>query len=232
MIFKFKQFSIVQDKCAMKVGTDGILLGAWTKAKNPQNILDIGTGTGLIAMMMAQRFKNAKIKAIEIDLNASQQANENFQNSPWTNRLSIENITLQKFQHSFLFDLIVSNPPYFENNLKANNKQRTQARHTDTLSFTTLIEDSAKLLNKNGSLAIIVPSASKDKVEAIANKYHLHLNHLCWVKGNEKTAVKRALLQFNFEEKTLEESTLVIEKERHIYTKEYTQLCKEFYLKM
>ena len=231
-MFRFKQFSIAQDKCAMKVGTDGTLLGAWTKAFKPQQILDIGTGTGLIAMMLAQRFENAQIKAIEIDANASQQAAENFQNSPWSNRLSLKHISLQRFKHLSSFDLIVSNPPYFENNLKANNKQRTQARHTDTLSFVTLIEGSAKLLNKNGSLAIIIPSAIKDKVETIAQKHHLHLNRLCWVKGTDKTAVKRAVLQFYFEEKPLEENTLIIEKERHVYSDEYTQLCKEFYLKM
>lgn len=231
-MFRFKQFGIAQDKCAMKVGTDGTLLGAWAKADNPQQILDIGTGTGLIAMMMAQRFENAQVKAIELDMDASQQATENFQNTSWSNRLFLEHISLQEFQHAPSFDLIVSNPPYFENNLKANNKQRTQARHTDTLSFETLIECSAKLLNKSGSLAIILPSESKDKVEAIAQKHRLHLNRLCWVKGTEKTAIKRAVLQFSFHEKPLEEKTLVVEKERHIYTDEYTNLCKDFYLKM
>ena len=232
MIFKFKQFKIAQDKCAMKVGTDGILLGAWTKAKNPQKILDIGTGTGLIAMMMAQRFKNATIKAIEIELNASQQANENFQNNPWSNRLSVENITLQKFQHPFLFDLIVSNPPYFENNLKTSTKQRTLARHTDALSFETLIECSSKLLNKNGTLSIILPSQNKSKLEKLANNYQLHLNRLCWVKGTKKSTIKRAMMQLSFQEKSIEENMLVIEKKRHVYTKAYTNLCKDFYFKM
>lgn len=232
MIFNFKQFSVAQDKCAMKVGTDGTLLGSWTKANNPQKILDIGTGTGLIAMMMAQRFPNAQIKAIEIDVNASQQASENFQNTKWSNRLSVEQVSLQEFQHPSPFDLIVSNPPYFENNLKANTKQRTLARHNDTLSFETLIECSAKLLNKNGSITIIIPSESKSKVEKIAQTNQLHLNRLCWVKGTEKKAVKRAVIQFSFQEKSLEESTLIIEKERHVYTKEYTSFCKDFYLKM
>ena len=231
-MFRFKQFGIAQDKCAMKVGTDGTLLGAWAKANNPQQILDIGTGTGLIAMMLAQRFENAQVKAIEIDANASQQAAENFQNTPWSNRLSVEHISLQGFQHPSLFDLIVSNPPYFENNLKGNNKQRTQARHTDTLSFESLIEGSTKLLSKKGSLAIILPSRSKSKMEKIAMNHQLHLNRLCWVKGTEKKAVKRALLQFSFQEYHREENTLVVEKERHVYTEEYTQLCKEFYLKM
>ena len=231
-MFRFKQFGIAQEKCAMKVGTDGTLLGAWVKANKPQQILDIGTGTGLIAMMLAQRFPKAHVKAIEIDMDASQQAAENFQNTKWSSQLSVENISLQGFQHNSIFDLIVCNPPYFENNLKANNKQRTQARHNDTLSFETLIDGSAKLLNKNGSLAIILPSESKNKVEEIAQKNHLYLNRLCWVKGTEKTTIKRAILQFSFQEHSLEENTLVIEKERHIYTEEYTKLCKDFYLKM
>lgn len=216
----------------MKVGTDGTLLGAWVNANNPQQILDIGTGTGLIAMMLAQRFQNAQIKAIEIDPDASQQAAENFQNTPWSDRLSVEQTSLQTFQHSPSFDLIVSNPPYFENNLKSNNKKRTQARHTDTLSFETLIEFSSKLLNKNGRLSIIIPSKSKPKIKKIAKNHQLHLNRLCWVKGIEKTAIKRAVLQFSFNKKPLEEKTLIVEKERHIYTDEYINLCKDFYLKM
>ena len=126
-MFRFKHFSIAQDKCAMKVGTDGTLLGAWAKANKPQQILDIGTGTGLIAMMMAQRFENANIKALEIDMDASQQAAENFQNTKWSNRLFLEHISFQEFQHTASFDLIVSNPPYFENNLKnRDKKQRTK----------------------------------------------------------------------------------------------------------
>ncbi len=216
----------------MKVGTDGTLLGAWAKADNPKQILDIGTGTGIIAMMMAQRFENAQVKAIELEINASQQAAENFQNTRWSNRLISEHISLQNFQHTPSFDLIVSNPPYFENNLKPTRKQRKQARHTDTLSFESLIEYSSKLLNKNGSLAIILPSENKSKVEKIAKNHKLHINRLCWVKGTEKTTIKRALLQFSFQENRLEETTLIIEKERHLYTDEYTRLCKDFYLKM
>lgn len=231
-MFHFKQFSVAQDKSAMKVGTDGVLLGSWAKAVNVQRVLDIGTGTGLIALMLAQRFQNAQVMAIELDNNASKQAAENFQNAPWSKQLSVEQVSLQNFHHSSPFDLIVSNPPYFENNLKTNSKQRRQARHTDTLSFKTLIECSAKLLSKKGSLAIIIPSASKEKMEQIALNHHLHLNRLCWVKGTEKTAIKRAIMQFSFQENNLEESTLVVEQERHVYTPEYTQLCKDFYLKM
>ncbi len=231
-MFHFKQFSVAHDKCAMKVGTDGVLLGSWAKAKNAQKVLDIGTGTGLIALMLAQRFQNAQVMAIELDDNSSQQAAENFQNAPWSTRLSVEHVSLQNFHPPSTFDLIVSNPPYFENNLKANNRQRRQARHTDTLSFETLIKFSAKLLSDKGSLAIILPSVSKEKVEQIARKHHLHLNRLCWVKGTEKTAIKRAVMQLSFQENILEESTLIVEKERHVYTQEYTQLCKDFYLKM
>ena len=231
-MFRFKHFSIAQDNCAMKVGTDGTLLGAWVKANNPQQVLDIGTGTGLIAMMMAQRFENANIKALELDIDASQQAAENFQNTKWSDRLFLEHISFQEFQHTASFDLIVSNPPYFENNLKNSDKKRTKARHTDTLSFESLIEGSAKLLSESGSLAIIIPSGIKSNIEKIAKNYQLHLNRLCWVKGNDKKPIKRALLQFSFREYPLDENTLIIEKERHVYTDKYTELCKDFYLNM
>ena len=231
-MFSFKQFDIAQDKCAMKVGTDGTLLGSWVKADDPKKILDIGTGTGLIAIMMAQRFANAQVKAVELDMDASHQAADNFQKTPWSNRLSLENISLQEFKHPPSFDLIVSNPPYFENNLKAKNKKRTQARHTDTLSFETLIEVGTKLMSNNGSLSIIIPSESKPKVEKLAENHQLFINRLCWVKGTMTTPIKRVLMQFSFQEYPLEENILIIEKERHVYTEEYTQLCKDFYLKM
>ena len=145
-----------------------------------------------------------------------------------------KNIFLYKNLNTQLlsFDLIVSNPPYFENNLKANNKKRTQARHTDTLSFESLIEGSTKLLNNNGSLSIIIPSESKSKVEKIAENHQLFINRLCWVKGNMASAIKRVLMQFSLHEYPLEEKILIIEKERHVYTEEFTQLCKDFYLKM
>ena len=231
-MFQFKQFSVEQDQCAMKVGTDGVLLGAWADADTPQQILDIGTGTGLIALMMAQRFSLAQLTALEIDTDASKQAEENFKQSPWNNRLQLKHIPLQSFETKKSYDLIVSNPPYFENVSKAKGATRTQARHTDSLSFETLIEYSAKLLTNKGVLALILPSEVKEKVEQIALKKQLFLNRVGWVKGNKKTPTKRLLLQFSFQEKVLKENTLIIEKERHQYTDEYVQLCKDFYLKM
>ena len=231
-MFHFKQFSIAQHKCAMKVGTDGVLLGAWTKANNPTRILDIGTGTGLIALMLAQRFQKAEITALEIDASAAEQAAENFSQSPWGNRLNSQHIPLQEFKSEKQFDLIVSNPPYFESVSKATCSERTQARHTDSLSFKALIQYCSKHLSQKGVLALVLPSESKEKVVQLALENGLHLHRICSVKGNGNTPVKRVLMQFSFQQQEVEESSLTIEKLRHQYTAEYIRLCKEFYVKM
>ena len=149
--FIFKQFKIQQDNTAMKVGTDGVLLGAWADSENATNILDIGTGTGLIALMLAQRNLKANITAIEIDEQASLQASENFNNSPWEIRLSIKNLKLQDFVVEEKFDLIVSNPPFFNNTFQANSSERNIARQTETLSFNELLKNTASLLSENGA---------------------------------------------------------------------------------
>ena len=231
-MFQFKQFNIAQDQCAMKVGTDGVLLGAWVKANNPTRILDIGTGTGLIALMLAQRFQKAAITALEIDASAAEQAAENFSQSPWGNRLNSQHIPLKEFKSENGFDLIVSNPPYFENVSKATGSERTQARHTDSLSFEALIQHSSKHLADKGVLALVLPSESKEKVVQLALENGLHLHRICSVKGNGNTPVKRVLMQFSFQQQEVEESSLIIEKLRHQYTAEYIQQCKDFYLKM
>lgn len=231
-MFQFKQFKVAQDQCAMKVGTDGVLLGAWAEANSPNTILDIGTGTGLIALMLAQRFPKAAIKALEIDASAAKQAKENFKQSPWNDRLNAIHTPLQTFNSGKQFDLIVSNPPYFENVSKAKSTERTQARHTDALSFETLIDQGANLLSKKGTIALILPSKEKENVVRIALEKELHLHRICWVKGSKNTPIKRVLMQFSFQEKVLEENTLVIEKLRHQYTEEYILLCQDFYLKM
>ena len=231
-MFRFKQFNVSQDKCAMKIGTDGVLLGAWIKIDSPNRILDIGTGTGLIALMLAQRFSKSQITALEIDPLAAEQANDNFKDSFWSNRLHATNTSLQKFSPKNMFDLIVSNPPYFENVSKAKSEERTQARHTDYLSFETLVSHSAKWLSNKGILAIIIPIASKEKIVKIANKKNLFLQRICIVKGNESSTAKRALMDFSFQKENIKKSMLVIEEKRHQYTQKYIELCKDFYLKM
>ncbi len=156
--FQFKQFAVAQEHCAMKVGTDGVLLGAWAKAPlEVQTILDIGTGSGLIAMQLAQRFAEAKVWAIDIDAGAYKQACENFQNSPFADRLCVEHTALQDFQTEQKFDCIVSNPPFFTDGILPNNEMRKLARHTTNFSFELFFEKAFSLLNEQGLLSIIVP---------------------------------------------------------------------------
>ena len=231
--FRFKQFTIEQGKSAMKVGTDGVLLGAWVDISSVTNILDIGTGTGLIALMLAQRTPLSNITAIEIDHLASEQALENFQNSPWSNRLSLFNQSVQIYAKdtSRSFDLIVSNPPYFENILTSDNTQRQIARHTNTLSFEELLEVVRKLLMANGIFSVILPYSLKSTFVELAKQQSLFLNKITHVYSTNKSEIKRVLLSFSFKKTEIKKDALVIEPDkRHQYSKEYIQMTEDFYL--
>ncbi|MCF6348724.1 MAG: methyltransferase [Flavobacteriaceae bacterium] len=242
--FSFKQFTIHQDKCAMKVGTDGVLLGAWTSIKNnPNSILDIGTGTGLIALQLAQQSDALTIDAIEIDDNAFEQAIENFENSNWGDRLFCYHASLQEFTQEIdeQYDLIVSNPPFYTPTLsstslpkgeKAISKARKKARFYDSLPFESLIYSVSKLLSKNGIFSVIIPFKEEEKFITVAKKYLLFPNRICRVKGNLHSEIKRSLLEFSFRKNEIKIENLIIEIERHHYTKEYIALVKGFYLKM
>jgi tRNA1Val (adenine37-N6)-methyltransferase len=229
--FQFKQFSIAQQHNAMKVGTDGVLLGAWSKVLEG-NVLDIGTGTGLIALMLAQRTKTALIDAIELDKIASQEAQENFSNSDWSNRLTIFNTAAQDYQPTKKYELIVSNPPYFIDATKAPENNRNTARHTDNLSFSELIEIVKKLLVEDGIFSLILPINEANQFIELASEQNLFLNRRCLVKPNSNKAPKRVLMEFCFTKtKTLEETLTIETENRHEYTKEYISLSKDFYLK-
>ena len=230
--FKFKQFSIFQDKTAMKVGTDGVLLGAWATNNSGNTILDIGTGTGLISMMLAQRFPESQIDAIEIDENAYYQAKENFENAPFYNRLSIYLTSLQDYKTDKKYDLIVSNPPFFTVNDLNEFDARKQARQEETLTFSDLLEKTAQLLNKDGLANFIIPHDRMLEFCTIAAENALKVSKTTLIKGNETSPIKRVLLEFSFEQKEIEENTLTIEIERHRYTNDYINLTKDFYLKM
>ena len=233
--FKFKQFSIQQDKTAMKVGTDGVLLGAWVYlGLNPFSILDIGTGTGLIALMLAQRSTAELIDAIELNDNAYEQAVENFENSDWGDRLFCYHASLQEFSEEIddTYNLIISNPPFYTSTYKELSKERAMARHTESLPYNELLRSTAKLLSKNGSCAFIIPHKAATNFIVLAKENKLFPFRITHVKGNKNSPVKRTLLQFSFFEKTIETSELVIEVERHKYTLDYIELVKDFYLKM
>ena len=238
--FRFKQFYVHHDRCAMKVGTDGVLLGAWAPGVNGviswlnrgQNVvcLDIGTGSGLVALMLAQRFPQAKIEAIDIDSNAVQQAQENFEQSAFCNQLSVHQARLQDW-HGGPYDLIVSNPPYFQNSLKNPDKGRELARHTDNLSYEELIAHSARLLNPEGQLAIILPAETEKDICRMANDMGLCLTHITRVFSKESKPARRVLMSFckNTTNAPIED-TLVLENDKGDRSRPYQELCKDFYL--
>ncbi|MEN8137143.1 MAG: methyltransferase [Bacteroidota bacterium] len=229
--FRFKQFEIHQDKTSMKVGTDGVLLGAWTNVSNSVNALDIGSGTGLISLMLAQRSK-AYITAIEIEENAYIQTGENFNNSKWNNRLKIEHSSLQNFSPKNKFDLIVSNPPFFNNSHKTPNENRNLARHTDSLNYSELLTFTSVNLDSNGKASFIIPNDSEKEFLQLAEQKKLYPNRITRVKGNGNSPVKRSLIELNFQKNICMENLLTIEISRHIYTQDYIDLTKDFYLKM
>lgn len=235
MTFQFKQFKIEQDRCAMKVGTDGVLLGAWTPLiNNPYSVLDIGTGTGVIALMLAQRSEAEQIDAIEIDDDAYEQATENFENSPWNDRLYCYHAGLDEFVDEVdeEFDLIVSNPPFYTDDYKSNNEKRDTARFEDSLPFEDLVEAADFFLSDNGIFSLIIPYKEEEKLITLCNERGLFPLKITRVKGTPTTEIKRSLIAFSRIEQTPILDELVIETARHQYTNDYIALTKDFYLKL
>lgn len=233
--FKFKKFQVNQDKCAMKIGTDGVLLGAWTSLKNnPFSILDIGAGTGILSLMLAQRSKAELIEAIEIDDNAYEQCAENFDNSVWNDRLTCYHASLLEFVKEIEdnYDLIVCNPPFYTEDYKTENDARDLARFNDAMPFDHLIYAVANLLSENGLFTIIIPLKEESSFIDLALKNGLFPNKILRVRGNLNSDIKRSLIEFSFKNKTLKTSELTIETSRHKYTEDYIKLTKDFYLKM
>ncbi|MDP5198667.1 tRNA1(Val) (adenine(37)-N6)-methyltransferase [Flavobacterium sp. DG2-3] len=235
-MFQFKQFSVKQDKTAMKVGTDGVLLGAWAPVSHhPFSVLDIGAGTGIIALMIAQRSSAEQIDALEIDEDAYEQAVENFESSPWGDRLFCFHAGLDEFieEPEDEYDLIVSNPPFYAENYKTESEQRDLARFQDAMPFEEIVEAADLLLSENGILAIIIPFKEEEKFIALAKESELYPIKITRVKGTPTSEIKRSLLAFSRNEiSEIEVNELVIEIDRHVYTPEYIELTKEFYLKM
>lgn len=233
--FKFKQFTVNQDRCAMKIGTDGVLLGAWTSVNNnPFSILDFGAGTGVISLMLAQRSHAQQIDAIEIDDEAYEQCSENFEASPWNDRLFCYHASVQEFAQEIEddYDLIVSNPPFYSEDYKTDNAQRDLARFTDALPFEHLVICAAHLLSENGIFSVIIPHKEEEHFISLAQNVNLHPKRICRVKGTPTSDIKRSLIEFSFSKKDVKISELVIETDRHQYTDDYINLTKDFYLKM
>ena len=230
--FKFKQFTIHHDRCAMKVGTDGVLLGAWTPVEGVRQILDVGTGTGLIALQLSQRNAEAYTTAVEIDPVAAEQARENVTASPWAERIEVVCTDFGNYHPDRKFDLIVSNPPYFVDALKCPDRQRNTARHTDSLSYEQLFAHAAMLLAEWGKVCVIVPAEVEQEVIDAAWRHHLNLVRRMRVYTKPGKPCRRVMMSLAFTTEPCHEETLCIEHEHHHYTPEYIALTRDFYLNL
>jgi tRNA1Val (adenine37-N6)-methyltransferase len=231
--FEFKKFRIKQDRCAMKVSTDAVLLGSWVSASGSETILDIGTGTGIIALMLAQK-SNAHITAIDIDRESTEQASVNVAESIFSERVKVLHSSLQQLAAGTeqKFKLIVTNPPYFVDSLKSNDDTRKIARHTDTLPFSDLVDCVIKLLHPKGKFCLILPKNEAGQFRELAMGRGLYLSKLLRIRTRlEKETEKRHLMQFEFKQSEFSESTLVIESDSsRNYTQEYKELTKDYYI--
>ncbi len=228
--FRFKQFSICDDRCTMKVGTDAVLLGAWIN-EDAKTILDIGTGCGIIAIMLAQK-TNAVIDAVEIDNKSSEQAKENAENCKWHNRINVHNISFQQFyrEQNKKYDIIATNPPYFSGSLKSPDDSRNLSKHDISLTFDELIEGVKCLLKKNGKFFIILPSNESLVFMQKALINSLYCNKILEIKPKKDKPTNRVLMQFEFKRKKQQKHELVLREKDGSYTKEYADFTKEFYL--
>lgn len=233
-MFQFKQFCITQEKAAMKVGTDGVLLGAWTPVEeHVKSILDIGTGTGLVALMLAQRCMSAKIDAVEMDDFACEDANQNFNASPWKQRLTLIHESFQSFTEKTInkYDLIVTNPPFFSNGLKNNCSRESQARHDESLSQDDLILGVIKLLDETGTFVLILPLADYEEFRFKAARNGLYENRRLLVKPTPRKPVKRVLSSWSKKmSREFISDEMVLELSRHNYSETFRGMTAGFYL--
>ncbi len=232
-VFRFKQFDITQEISAMKVGTDGVLIGAWSNSNNIENILDIGSGTGLISLMASQRFPTAQVIGIELDIYAFDESIKNINRSLWNNRIKLVNDSIQNFSelHQGTFGLIISNPPFFNTQYRPKDQNRSNARHVDTLSYRDLLFSASKLLSIDGHFCIILPSSALAEITNICKEVNLFIVKICFVLPTPTKSAKRILLTMAKYPGETETNEIVIESGgRHQYSSEYTQLTKDFYL--
>jgi len=226
--FRFQQFEVFHDRCGMKVGTDGVLLGAWVQPLDARRILDVGTGSGLIALILAQH-SEAEIVGVECDASAAGQALENARNSPWPARIHVLNTDFRVFTDAF-FDLIVSNPPFFQNALKAPARLRNQARHDVTLSYAELISNADRLLSPNGRFAVIIPSSAQQAFEELCWDSTLFLKRCSDVATKEGNPPKRVLLEFSRHRCETKRTTLVVGNTDNTRSEAYSALTSDLYL--
>ncbi|MDB5287741.1 MAG: methyltransferase protein [Mucilaginibacter sp.] len=231
-IFKFKQFNVDQTGCAMKINTDGVLLGTLAEANDPQNILDIGTGTGVIAIILAQRFTVAKIDAVEIDEGAAKTAHKNFNNSPFAYRMLAHAAGFETFfeQHAGKkFDLIVSNPPFFLNSLESPGIKKNLARHTDEGFYERLIKAVAKHLTETGTCQLILPIPTSNLVKYLLPKYQLYLQKQICIYSFPGDEAHREMLIIGNTQTSIIEENFVIYDHPKVYSAAYQIALKEFF---
>ncbi len=229
--FQFKKFAIHHDRCSMKVGTDAVLLGSWVDLNSAKRILDVGTGSGVIALMIAQRTGNqVKIDAIEIEKEDSSQAKENVLGSPWPNKVSVYQKSFQEFDPNNKYDLIVSNPPYFINSLLPPSAHRQRTRHAEQLTFEELVTHSIRQLNHAGTLAVILPVQEGNDFRQLAFKKGLHVKRQNAFYSRKEKAQERWLFEFGFEQIKPKEEKLILYGAGNLKSDDYINLTKDFYL--
>jgi len=224
----------------MKIGTDSVLLGAWTSLdKHPFTILDIGAGTGILALMLAQRSNAEVIDALEIDELAYEQCVDNFETSPWSDRLFCYHADLAEFAEEIedKYDLIISNPPFYSEDYKTKDSQRDLARFQDAMPFEHLIDSVSKLLMEDGTFCVVIPFNEEKRFIALASVVKLYANKITRVRGSKNSDIKRSLIEMSFSNPdsyrdNIKTNELIIENARHDYTEDYKNITKDFYLKM
>lgn len=226
--FRFRQFEVFHDRCGMKVGTDGVLLGAWVQPLQAKRILDVGTGSGLIALILAQR-SIAEIVGVEYDVSAAAQATENVQKSPWSTRIRIVQEDFKSFQGE-PFDLIVSNPPYFQNALQAPAAERNQARHDVMLTYAEFITKAASMLSAEGRIAVVLPFDAAREFEDLCWASGLYSKRSCAVSTIQGKLPKRILLEFSRQRCETERTTLAVGIPGNARSEAYSALTSDLYL--
>jgi len=228
--FEFKEFTIHQNNAAMKIGTDGILLGAWADLSDKKKGIDIGSGTGVISIMLCQRNEILEIDSIEVSERAVVDAKKNIKNCKWNKRIKLKHEDLKLFSTENKYDLIISNPPYFKKSLKPKDLDRLKARHEESLNYKDVLNFSEKHLLKNGTINLILPIDQKQEVIEYAEKFGLYVNKECIVFPKPNKNPHRLLIELSKTKKTLESQSLIIENDgRHNYTDNYKKLTREFY---
>ena len=235
--FSFRKFAVHQSRSAMKVGTDSVLLGSWADLKDASSVLDIGTGTGILSLISAQRNPNAPITAIEIDADAAADAQDNFRNSPWEHRFTLLNCDFCTFIKessapyplSCSFEYIISNPPYFSNSLLSPDRKRSMARHTDSLSYRDLMRGASRLLAKNGILGLIVPTDCAADIRSMAFEYGLYTRRQASVCSRPNGGSERTLLEFSFSLSLCRTEEFTIHTAAGCYSSRFVELTEEIY---